>query len=124
MLNLSVIGTAQGQQLNASFTQGDVVPMALMIDINGVPLDLTNAVIKMTIGFPSPVVLSTTNGAIIVANPTSGQFTVNISSTDTASYIPGSYLYDLWIEPQTSPPVETQYITGTVSVMASITAVP
>ena len=124
MLILSVSPSPQGQKLNASFAQGDNVSWAFTGSINGAPINLTGSTIKMTIGFPSPVVLSTGNGGIAITNALQGQFTVNISSTNTAGYTPGSYSYDLWIEPQTSPPVETQYITGTISVSQSITSVP
>ena len=124
MLILSVSPSPQGQKLNASFAQGDNVSWAFTGSINGAPINLTGSTIKMTIGFPSPVVLSTGNGGIAITNALQGQFTVNMSSSATAAFIAGQYAYDLWIEPQTSPPIENQYIAGTISVIASITSVP
>ena len=124
MLNLFVTGNHKGQQLNASFTQGDVVAWAFTGSINGAPLNLTGAIVKMTIAFPAPLELSTINGGITITGATEGQFTVNMSSSETADFTAGQYPYDLWVQPQLSPPVETQYITGTIFVNESITEVP
>ena len=124
MLILSVSPSSTGQKLNASFVQGDVVAWSFTGSINGAPINLTGATIKMTIGMSSPIVLSTGNGGIIITNALLGQFQVNITSTQSAAYTVGQYNYDLWIESQVSPPIETQYISGIVSVIQSITAVP
>ena len=124
MLQLSVSGNSRGQQLNASFAQGDVVAWAFTGAINGTPINLTDALIKMTIDMGYSYPLNTINGGITITNALAGQFSVNISSDDTAGFLAGIYPYDLWIEPQVSPPVETQYITGMISVYQSITDVP
>ena len=124
MLEFSVTGTTQGQQLNVSFAQGDVVAWAMIAQINGYPMNLLGAVIKATIGLPSPLVLSTGNGAIEIVNAAAGQFQINMSSDETSAFVPGTYPYDIWIETQSSPPIENQYVTGTISINQSITAVP
>ena len=124
MLNLTVVQTAQGQQLNASFAQGDDVEWAFAGTVNGTPLNLTGASIRMTIGLPTPLVISTANGGIDITDPSQGQFQVSISSDTTAPLAPGTYPYDLWIESQQSPPVENQYVTGAVTINQSITVVP
>ena len=124
MLEFSVIGTPQAQQLNVSFAQGDVVAWALAGQIQGSPINLTGYVIKLTIGFQTPLVLSTSNGGIEVINAAAGQFQINMSSAQTAAFVPGIYPYDIWFEYQSSPPVENQLWTGTVSVLQSETIVP
>lgn len=124
MLEFLTTGTPQSQQLNVSFTQGDVVPWSMMGQINGSPMNLTGATIKMTIGFSTPLVLSTGNGGIEIVNAAAGQFQINLSSDETAAFVPGIYPYDMWIESQSSPPVENQYVTGNISVIQSITVVP
>jgi len=124
MLNLSVTGTAHGQQLNAQFTQGDVVAWAFTGTNNGTAINLTGSTIKITIGFPQPLFLSTATSGITITNAADGQFSVNLDSTTTAGFTPGAYNYDLWIESQVYPPIETQYITGTIFVNQSITEVP
>ena len=124
MLALSVLNAANGQILNARFATGDVINWNFTGQINGVPIDLSGSEIKMTIGFPVPLLLTTGNGYISIVNAAYGQFSVNITSTETAAFAPGTYPYDLWIEPSSSPPVETQYITGYITVAASVTEVP
>ena len=126
MLNVFVTQNQYGkQQLNASFTTGDVVAMAFTgTNSDATPLNLSGAIIKMTIGFDTPLELTTFNGGIIVTDAANGKFTVNMSSNMTALFIPGAYPYDLWIQPQLSPPVETQYITGDIYVNQSVTVVP
>ena len=124
MLQLSVGGNALGQTLNASFTQGDVVAWAFTGTINGTAINLAGSTIKATIDSRTPLVLSTATSGITITNAGAGQFSINLTSTQTASLAPGNYPYDLWIEPQTSPPIETQYITGIITVLPSVTAVP
>lgn len=124
MFSLFTSGDANGQHLNARFTQGDVVGWAFNAVNNGIPIDLLGASIRMTIAFKEPLVLSTDNGSITITDPFNGQFIVNIPSSQTAEFVPGYYPYDVWIEPQASPPVETQYVNGTIYVTQSISGVP
>lgn len=113
-----------GAQLNASLTRGDVVAWAMQVQVNGAPLNLTGANIRLTIGFPDPVEFSVLNNGITITNATQGDFTINMSTTRTAAFAPGEYPYDMWIEPQVSPPIESQYFTGIFTVNQSVTAVP
>jgi hypothetical protein len=124
MLQVSVTGSAGAQQLNAAFVQGDDVSLALTMAINSTPVNLTGCSIKMTIATPTPLLLSTGNGGITVTDAPAGQFSINISSTTTAGMSIGTYPYDVWIEYQTSPPVENQYITGAITITKPITVVP
>ena len=125
MLNSYVTLNAQGQQqLNASFVQGDTFALAFSGSTGGTPINLTGAVIKMTIQAENDIFLSTLNGGISITNAANGQFTVNMPSAQTALILPGVYLYDLWIESSVSPPIENQYIAGVLSVLESVTAVP
>lgn len=125
MLTLSASLNAQNQQqINALFAQGDVINWAFQLKIATVPLNLTDYRIKMTIDFETPLQLSTDNGSVVITNATNGQFQINISSSDTAIFEPGTYDYDLWLEPTLSPPTETQYLTGSVTVNKSVSAFP
>ena len=124
MLQISVGGTNQNPALNMNFTQGDVVAAAFTGTINGTAINLAGSIIKMTIGLTPPLELSTTGGGITITNAGAGQFSVNQTSIQTAALPPGTYAYDLWIESQASPPIETQYITGLITVAPSITVVP
>lgn len=125
MLQLTLVSDTQGQQhLNASFTQGDVVGWSFLLAIDGVPINLTGMNIKMTVAMPTPLVLSTENGGIIMTNAAAGQFIANIESSETAAFSPGTYNYDVWVEQNIAPPVETQYITGAITVNPSISAFP
>lgn len=112
------------QQINASFTQGDVVAWTFRLAIGNIPINLNGAVIRMTIGMRTPVVLTTDNGGISILDAVGGQFIVKISSAITGAFIPGTYNYDLWLEQNIAPPVETQYITGNVTVNQSTSASP
>ncbi len=124
MLILSVSPSPQGQKLNASFAQGETIGINFIATINGAPINLTGTIIKLTIGFPEPETFNNLNGGITITNPLAGNFILNLTSDETADFAPGIYPYDLWIETSTSPPIETQYITGNISVIESVTAVP
>lgn len=125
MLVLTPILNPQGQaQLNASFTQGDIIPWNFKIDNAGIPLNLLGMLVKMTIGFATPLLLSTGNGKIQIIDAVGGEFQVNLSSAETALFVPGVYDYDLWIEESFSPPVERQYLTGKITVNPSVSTYP
>lgn len=125
MLILKPIVTPQGQQqINAAFTQGDIVGWSFLLQIDGVPINLFDAIIKMTIGMQTPILLSTQNGGITMINPAGGQFMANIPSDMTATFAPGVYGYDVWVKQNLASSAETQYIGGTITVNPSISAFP
>lgn len=112
------------EELNASFTQGDIIAWTFRAAIDDTPINLTGANVKMTIGFQTPLPLSTQNGYIKILDAAQGRFVLNIPSDETVEFIPGTYPYDVWIEYQQSPPVETQYVTGNVTVNQSVSGFP
>lgn len=125
MFTAQILQTAIGQQLNMNLTQGDDASPLITVTNNSVPINLTGYVVKMTIDFGTEsLVLSTTNSGITLTDAAAGEFTINMTSTVTAAWDAGEYPYDIWLESQTSPPVENQYATGTITVNASITSVP
>ena len=71
-----------------------------------------------------PLSLTSENGGIVITDAVHGQFEIIQSSEQTLGLIPGTYPYDIWVEYQSSPLIETQYVTGTFSVIPSITEVP
>lgn len=119
--------TKCGIQINAALTQGDHVSWGWTIEVGNpaMPLNLTGYSIRMTINFPTPLLLTSSNGGITIGTPaTNGEFTVNISSTQSAVFTVGEYQYDIWLESQSSPPIENQYFTGSIYINQSITVVP
>lgn len=121
MLVLTPSITPQGQQqINATFTQGDVVGWSFLFKIDDVPINLLGASIKMTIGMQTPVILSTENGAIVMTNLIGGEFLVNMPSEQTALFPPGTYFYEVWVKQNLASTAETQYIGGTVTVNPGI----
>lgn len=126
MLQIAIIPQTTCDDIaNISITQGDTLAMYVQILQNlTTPLDITGASIRMTIAFPTPLILSTANGSIIIVDPENGIFTINIASTVTAALPIGAYSYDLWIENESSPIVENQYFNGSFTITASITEVP
>lgn len=113
-----------GQKLNLAIANGDNVALSLQVDTApNVPLDLTGALVIMTIGFPgAAVTFSTENGGITINSPsTNGNLTVNMTSTQTAAFPVEAAPYDFWIYPAPMVPSGTQYFRGKFIVHQSIT---
>lgn len=125
MFSAKIVQTANGPQLNMRLTAGDEAKPVLTVSIDSEPLDLTGYTVKMTIAIASGnIVLNTNNSGITINNPQAGQFTINMLTPDTADWDPGVWPYDIWLESQTSPPIENQYVVGQFTVNPSITSVP
>lgn len=90
-----------------------------VVTINGAPLNLTGATIKMDYATrnESPVKhFTTADGSILITNPTSGIFEI---VKYTCNIDPGIYYYDLEI---TLPSGDKKtYIRGTIKVLSEIT---
>lgn len=121
MLAISISLNAQGQQqINATLTQGDFVGWSFLLKIDDTPINLTGAYVKMIIGMPTPLVLSTENSGITMINPVGGEFLVNISSDQTEQFDLGTYQYEVWVKQNIASSNETQYISGVVTINPSI----
>lgn len=93
---------------------------SISIATNGVPVDLTGAVIKIDfrkdIDYPAVLSLSTTNGSIVITQPTQGKFTIPPRIVD----IPfGVYIYDLQVTFANG--VNLTYMEGGWEIVADIT---
>lgn len=114
----------QPGRFNFNLTQGDTFSTAPAWKINGNYVNVTGYTAKMDLKIAPTSTstifeLSTENGRITTGT-TDGKFTLNITSTDSATIPPGNYVYDLDI---TSPGgVVTTLLTGGFSVTAQVTA--
>jgi len=102
--------------------RGDTWPgiNSITIATNGVPVNLTNATIKIDfrrdIDTPVALTLSTTNGDIVITQPLQGTFSILPKLIE----IPfGTYMYDLQVTFANG--VVTTYMEGSWEILADIT---
>ena len=101
---------------------GENVSAQLTFASGGSPVNLTGFNFKMNIGFPSPLLLSTGAGSIVITNAASGILTFNLNTGQTENIPGGSYPYDLWLINSSNAP--TPLLSGYFIIQQSITAVP
>ena len=93
---------------------------SITINVNGVPINLTNATVKMefrqNLDTPVALTLSTTDGSLIVTNAVGGVISIPPKKIE----IPfKKYLYDLQVTYSTG--VVKTYMSGTWEIIADIT---
>jgi hypothetical protein len=93
---------------------------SITIKVNGVPIDLTNAEIKMefrqSLDYPVVLTLSTTDNSIIIVNTLNG----NIQIPSKKIEVPfGKYFYDLQVAYPNG--VVKTYMEGSWEIVADIT---
>ena len=114
-------------RFNMSFNQGDNISFSMTgFTKAGVPIDLTNQNIVMQIGNPAVLTLTNVgNAGITIGSPTTnGQFTVAMTSTQTAALVPNKYPYECWYKYSGSPPSDQLQFKGFITVLQSIIPVP
>lgn len=93
---------------------------SIIINVNGIPINLTNATIKMDfrqdLDAPVALTLSTTDNSIMITNAMEGTITIPPQKIE----IPfAKYLYDLQVTYSTG--VVKTYLSGTWQIEADIT---
>lgn len=112
--------------VNYTLFAGDYInTSATFLQSDGVtPMNLAGYYAKMQIGFPTPVILSTSNGGITIPTPTNGTIFLNALTSATSLWPVGTYSYDLWLEYPGSPTNANEYYSGTITVLQPQTMIP
>lgn len=93
---------------------------SITINVNGAPINLTNATVKMEfrqdLDAPVALTLSTTDGSIVITNAPGGVISIPAKKIEVPF---AKYLYDLQVTYPTG--VVKTYMSGTWEIVADIT---
>lgn len=123
-MNLLVTGYPfNGYQTYITIRQGETVTLGMeLFDVSGLPFNLTGYNIKSEIAFPTPLLLTSSNGGIVINSPIDGLMQMNIASSVTEAIASGTYPFDMFLESQNGS--ETPWLCGNFIINQSVTPVP
>ena len=114
--------SAVGFTTNFALLQGETVAQQAQALLGVVPINLTGYTIKSEIATPTPILLNTSNGGIIITDAVNGKFVINIPASTTAGMPQGTWVYDLFITSASG--VETALFSGNFIIQTATTPVP
>jgi len=131
-LDIEILGCAPCGDADSNLTAnmqlsvGESVSTQLQL-FTGIPpnntvIDLTGFTIKMQINFPTPLLLNTGNGGIVIPDALNGIMQINIADTVSNQFVVGVYPYDIFTIDEANNAM--CIMGGVFTVLQSVTPIP